>query len=634
MLTRAYALLDIKSVDDDQRIVEGIATTPTPDRAGDVMDMRGARFTLPIPFLWQHDQKQPIGEVFDAVVTDTGIAIKARIAKVLEPGPLRTRLDDAYQTLKAGIVRGLSIGFRAIDAEPIRGSGNGFAMRVKSWDWAELSAVSVPQNLEATILRVKSCDWAASGHNPSGVSDILPVVRVLKDAPTMPPTTTEQITSFESTRAAKFARMQAIMAAASEKGETLDQVQTEEYDGLTLELKSIDAHLTRLRDQERFAVSQATPIIQPRSSADGSSLRGGAPVVSVKSNVAKGTAFVRIAQALAACGGARFEASQYAQKWRDTTPEVELYLKAAVAAGNTTDATWAGPLAQLQPLTNEFLELLRPATVIGKIPNLRNVPFNISIPAQTGGGSYNWVGQGLAKPVSKLAFATITLGITKCAGIIVITEELARLSTPSAEQTIRNDMIAGIAAFLDVEFTDPAKAPVAGVSPGSIANGVTPLTSAGTSPANARTDIQAMAAAMTAANISTVGAVLLMSETNALALGSALNPLGEALFPALGAQGGTALGFPVIASQALANHVELVSAPNILFADDGGVTIDVSREASVQMDSAPDSPPLATTILTSLWQNNLVGLRAERFINWKSSRTGAVQLVNQTYVAA
>ena len=30
-----------------------------------------------------------------------------------------------------------------------------------------------------------------------------------------------------------------------------------------------------------------------------------------------------------------------------------------------------------------------------------------------------WVGQGAPKPVGKLAFTAVTLGITKCAGIIV-----------------------------------------------------------------------------------------------------------------------------------------------------------------------------------------------------------------------
>ena len=43
-------------------------------------------------------------------------------------------------------------------------------------------------------------------------------------------------------------------------------------------------------------------------------------------------------------------------------------------------------------------------------------------------------------------------------------------------------------------------------------------------------------------------------------------------------------------------------------ADDGGVTIDASTEASLQMDSAPASPPDATTVLASMFQMNAVAI--------------------------
>jgi hypothetical protein len=118
-----------------------------------------------------------------------------------------------------------------------------------------------------------------------------------------------------------------------------------------------------------------------------------------------------------------------------------------------------------------------------------------------------------------------------------------------------------------------------------------------------------------------------------LALASSLNALGQPLFANIGVNGGTALGFTFIPSQAMGTTVAMIQPDAVLYADDGGVTIDVSREASVQMDSAPDNPALATTVLTSLWQNNLVGLRAERFINWKKARAGAVQYTVATYTA-
>jgi hypothetical protein len=63
----------------------------------------------------------------------------------------------------------------------------------------------------------------------------------------------------------------------------------------------------------------------------------------------------------------------------------------------------------------------------------------------------------------------------------------------------------------------------------------------------------------------------------------------------------------------------------VLYADDGGVTIDASREASLQMDSAPMSPADATTVYVSLWQTNCVGLRAERFVNWLRANANAVK---------
>ena len=105
------------------------------------------------------------------------------------------------------------------------------------------------------------------------------------------------------------------------------------------------------------------------------------------------------------------------------------------------------------------------------------MPFNTKVPTQTAGGTYGWVGEGKPKPLTALAFSSATLAVAKAAGIIVITEELARLSSPSAEAVVRADMIAGIAQFLDGQFIDPAVAEVANVHPASITNGLTPIVS-------------------------------------------------------------------------------------------------------------------------------------------------------------
>ena len=596
------------------------------------MEPAGAKFSLPMPLLWQHDQRSPIGEVFSADVKAEGIFIKARIPKIAEPGPVKSRVDEAWQSIKSKppLVRGLSIGW-----SPIRGEKTDAGLtRWLEWNWGELSAVTVPMNSDATILAVKAADLAATGRHSPGASG-LPVVTALKDAPRMK-TTAEQIQDFEATLLAKTKKMTELMTKAGEAGITLDQAQAEEYDTLKMECKSVEEHLGRLRELEKLNIAAATPITKTTDSLTASELRGGTPVISVKANVPKGTAFTRYVMAKVVGKNSMSDAIMHVKAnkvWMDQTPEVLTMLehKAVVNWGTIAEPAWAAPLAVAQPI-NEFLELLRPATLIGKVTGLRQVPFNISMPAQTAGGTYGWVGEGAPKPVGQLQLATVTLGIAKAAGIIVISEELARLSTPSAEGVVRNDMIAGMAQFLDTQFIDPTVAAVTNVSPASITNLSNGFGSAGTSNDNARTDIKTAIGLLTASNYNIAETVFIMSQKNAFILSTAITSTGVRLFPDVNPLGGSLLGIPVVTSQSAGNVVALVHTPSILYADEGGVNIDVSREAAVEMNTVPTSPVTASSVLVSLWQNNLIGLRAERFINWKRARTTSVVYTTQAYV--
>ena len=68
-MKRAYSTFQVKNIDNEQRMIEGIATTPTPDRMGDIVEPDGAEFKMPIPLLWQHDSHEPVGHVTRAKVT-------------------------------------------------------------------------------------------------------------------------------------------------------------------------------------------------------------------------------------------------------------------------------------------------------------------------------------------------------------------------------------------------------------------------------------------------------------------------------------------------------------------------------------------------------------------------------------
>lgn len=457
----------------------------------------------------------------------------------------------------------------------------------------------------------------------------------------------EQIGAFETKRASLVAANETIMGKAAADGATLDASQKEEFDGNESDLTEIDEHLKRLRAMEKAQIAKATPV-SGGNADDAGRVRANTRIEVKGVNLPKGTTFTRYAMALARSKGNLMQAAEIAKQWGDSTPQVETILKAAVAAGTTTDTAWAKPLVEYENMASEFAELLRPATIIGRIPGLRRVPFNIKIPRQTGGSTVGWVGEGKPKPVSALAFDQVTLGMAKTAGIVVITDELARSSSPAAEEVVRQDLIDQTAQFLDRQFVDPTVAAVTGVSPASITNGVTAITASGTDADAFRADAKALMSAFIAANMSLAGAVWVMTETQALGLALMLNPLGQAEFPGLNSNGGgTLLGLPVITSENIPAQAEVTGPPaipagsriilakasEILLADDGQTMLDVSSEASLQMDSAPTDPPAAATVFVSLWQMNMIGIRAERYINWGKRRAGAVQYLTGTAYA-
>lgn len=160
-MTKAYSTLQIKSIseNDDERLITGIATTPSTDRDDDILEPLGAKFTLPIPLLSHHNHSQPIGEVIQAEVTAGGILITAKIAKIDEDGKLKERIDEAWQSIKSGLIKGLSVGFKIKEYSYIE---NSWGLHIKEWEWYELSVVTVPANADAVITSVKQIKDAFS----------------------------------------------------------------------------------------------------------------------------------------------------------------------------------------------------------------------------------------------------------------------------------------------------------------------------------------------------------------------------------------------------------------------------------------------------------------------------------------
>jgi HK97 family phage prohead protease len=167
MQNRAYSVLNVKAVDDAARVIRGIATSPTVDRVGDIIEPLGMKFTNPMPFLWQHMHDKPIGTVKFNAPTASGIGFEATIAHpdTVESETLKERLREAWDSLRIGLVRAVSVGFRPIEYSYMEEGG----VRFIESECFELSAVTIPANSDAVINEIKSIDAAL--RKAAGVSD-------------------------------------------------------------------------------------------------------------------------------------------------------------------------------------------------------------------------------------------------------------------------------------------------------------------------------------------------------------------------------------------------------------------------------------------------------------------------------
>lgn len=642
-----YSFLTVKEVSEDKRVIRGMASTPDVDRMGDIVEPLGATFKRNLPLLWMHNHSLPVGTVNFGKPTKEGIPFEASLPNIPEPAQLRARVDEAWQSIKAGLIRAVSIGFRPMEYSILEDTGG---LRFTKFEIFELSLVSVPAQANATITEIKSLDreamLAASGAKAASKSDKSSgvsgkaIVKLKQRNEEM--SLSEKLKGFQDELKAKNAELVKLAEKSGDEGQTFDEADQEAFDALSGEVKALENHIKRLEVAQKAAMATAKAIDELDGQDEKKASLARSPArVKTTQKLDKGIGFARLARCKALAKLTNEPASEVARQAYGEDSQTYGILKAAIAAGTTSNSTYAGPLVGDETdVYADFAEYLRPQTILGRmgvngIPGPTVVPFRTRLIAGTSGGEGYWVGEGNAKPLTKFDFTGTTLEPLKVANIAVLTMELIRDSSPSAEVIIRNELTRALAARLDIDFLDPTKDAAAGVSPASVSYGVTPTVSAGTDADAVRCDIAALLQTYAAANNPPMSGVIVMSMNVAITLMAMRNAFGQREFPDLTMQGGTLEGFPVITSQYVSQfadtageYIFMINASDIYVGDEGGVTVDMSDQASVQMDSAPDNPTTASTVLVSLWQRNLVGFRAERTISWSKRRSSAVAVIS------
>jgi len=137
-------LTNVKFVGTGKRKISGIASSIHPDRVGDVVVPSGGVWKLPLPMLWQHSHRDPVGWVRSIEVRRDSLWIEAEFAEGFE------RADEVWRMVEAGLVDSFSIGFRSIKSTVLPDGG----LRFDKWELLEVSCVVVPANADAKINRV------------------------------------------------------------------------------------------------------------------------------------------------------------------------------------------------------------------------------------------------------------------------------------------------------------------------------------------------------------------------------------------------------------------------------------------------------------------------------------------------
>jgi Phage capsid family len=334
-----------------------------------------------------------------------------------------------------------------------------------------------------------------------------------------------------------------------------------------------------------------------------------------------GTNVARYVQALIRGKGFWNNAIHEAERAWPESPEVPLTLKAAITALDTSEALASWGIARA------YLDLLTGVSVVERLlPRMFRTDFGVKTPVGTVSPSVGWIGEGRGTPVNKGTLGSVTLDQTSVGMICVITNELARQSSPAAEQAIRTLMVNAAAKGLDAQFFNPAFAGVSMVAPASICyNAINRVSTGATSTAIAA-DLSVMSGSLTTDN----DVVWVMRPAT-------LRYLWAHNTDSILVRDGSVsylLGRQVLESQGSPQQITLVDIGHIVIAEKG-VEITATDQSTLQMSDAPQvgqqSPLVTSEVLHSLWQGNMSAIKIQRWIGWARAVTGSVVYMAVAY---
>jgi HK97 family phage prohead protease len=634
----------------------------SPDRFGDVIDVEGWELdnfkNNPIA-LFAHDKTFPIGRWENVGAKDGSL----RGHLVLAPKGTSARIDEIRKLVDADILRAVSVGFKPLEYEPIKGSD--FGVRYKRHELAECSLVAVPANANAlavakslgvsqSTLRmafgehadmdIKRRDFdssargehagkkrgAGSGTKSGEHAD--PVNNQQQEG--KPMLLSQRITEAEK-------GLLALQDQLDKHLETMDDDNpTEEgmalTEDLTAKIEMKQRHITGLKtiEAKNGAGAQDAGKVAAKG-ANGHAPPAVATIIKTRSkpdplDYLWRAALIRMKSKADNCS---IDETRHKIYGEDEVTKIvsDLVLRAATAPAETTVAGWAQEL--VRTVWADFMEVLLPQSVHPRLASLGlSLTFGangrIVIPTRnlTPSISGSFVGEGAPIPVRQGAFASQTLTPKKMAVITTWTREMDEYSIPAIEGLLRQAILEDTAISLDTVLLDNNVATV--IRPPGLRSYGAGLTPSAVDPfTNFVADYKALyGALLSQTNGNVRKPAILLNPTDTLGL-SLISPTGVVgLFPFMAMlDAGKLLKAALIESSTVPPGMAImVDAADFTTAGQEGPRMEISDQATLHMEdtapadivSGPAGTPVAATPVKSMWQTDSLALRLIMRMNW------------------
>jgi HK97 family phage major capsid protein len=341
----------------------------------------------------------------------------------------------------------------------------------------------------------------------------------------------------------------------------------------------------------------------------------------------KGDDFQAVIKALVNARGNLELAARIAQDENYPARAVE-FTKAAVAAGSTTDAAWAGPLVGFRDLVGDWFETLRNFSVVDALiaQGAKRISANVRFLLMTLAAKGGNLAEAAWWPLSKMELGSSRQGYVTSLSAIVVSDEILRFSAESTQNLINTELAGSVAGASNATAVT------------MLLDSITPTVSTG----DARLDLRTLFASIDLGSRSRPLLIAAPGVVKQMAFLGGSND-GAPTFPDITIPtGGMISGVPLIAVDELHAHgaagadgdmLMVVDAAQIA-ADPGVFTLDISKQATLQMSDAPNQAP---SNMVSMYQTNSIAIRSRRIFSLqrvRASAVAAVKLVNYGQVGS